>query len=243
MTSSAMKEEEAIAAVYKSLCSKADLILDIGANYGYHTKLMAEVTCEGSVICLEAHPQHAARLKKLYVNSPIVQVINKALVPETIAHQNAITFRISDEYHGRGGVKGLHIWEKIDPSIEFVDVTVETVSLDSLLLSLPKAPSFIKMDIEGPEYSILDSTRLLGVGCRPECIAFENSVHGPSLGSINFENFCTKWTSRGYKFISVNGLLVENEQERRSAGQTLFLGRNDALPGLISALYAHGKAS
>lgn len=238
-----MKEEEAIAAVYKSLCDKSDLILDVGANYGYHAKRMAEVAHEGVVICVEAHPEHAARLKKIYANSSIVQVINKALVPETIADQATITFRISDEHHGRGGIEGLHIWNKIDPKMAFHDLTVETISLDSLLFSLPKPPSFIKMDIEGPEYSILDSTQLLGIDYRPACIAFENSIHGPSLGSINFEDFCAKWSSQGYKFISMVGYLIENEQERRSAGQTLFLCRKDVLPRLQACLFALNMAS
>lgn len=234
-----MKEEEAIAAAYKSLCDKSDLILDVGANYGYHAKQMAEVAHEGVVICVEAHPEHAARLKKIYANSSIVQVINKALVPETIADQATITFRISDEHHGRGGIEGLHIWNKIDPKMAFHDLTVETISLDSLLFSLPKPPSFIKMDIEGPEYSILDSTQLLGNEARPACIAFENSVHGPGLGSINFLELCDKWGRKAYKFVSMDGLLIETEQERRAAGQTLFLCRKDALMLLQVCLHAN----
>lgn len=238
-----MKEEEAIAEVYKSLCKKSDLILDVGAIYGYHTQQMVEVAHEGVVVCVEAHPEHAARLMKIYANSSSVQVINKAMVPETIADQSTITFRISDEHHGRGGVEGLHIWDKIDPKMVFYDHTVETISLDSLLSSLPKSPSFIKMDIEGPEYSILDSTQLLGIDYRPKCLAFENSVHGLNLGSINFENFCTKWTSKGYKLINMAGLLIENEQERRSAGQTLFLCRKDFLPRLQACLFALNMAS
>lgn len=236
MANNAMKEEETIAAVYKSLCGKGDLLLDVGANYGYHTKRMTEVARNGSVICIEAHPAHAANLKTIYATSSIVQVINKALVPEPLADQATIKFRISDEHHGRGGIKGLHIWDKIDPSILFQEVTVETISLDSLLASLSKEPSFIKMDIEGPEYSILDSTQILGTNVRPACIAFENSVHGPSLGSIEFSEFCNKWTLKGYKFISANGQLIESEHRRRSAGQTLFLCRTDVLQQVQSLM-------
>lgn len=241
MTSIAMKEEEAIAAVYKAICGKDDLIIDVGANYGYHTKQMAEVASTGSVICIEAHPAHVARLKKVYADSHIVQVINKALVPETIENQDSITFRISDEHHGRGGIAGLHIWEKIDPSMPFQDVEVETISLDTLLRSLGKEPSFIKMDIEGAEYSILNSSRLLGVEHCPLCIAFENSVHGPSLASLHFQDFYSKWTSKGYKIIKMDGLLVENEEERRSAGQTLLLCKKETMPRIQACLFNLAK--
>lgn len=229
MSSNAMKEEEAIASIYKRLCDKSDLILDVGANNGYHTKRMAEVVKDGTVISIEAHPTHAAKLNAIYANSSIVQVINKALIPETIANQATITFKISEDYHGRGGIEGLHIWERIDPSILFQEVIVETISLDSLLASIRKEPSFIKMDIEGPEYSILDSTKMLGIKVRPACIAFENSVHGPSLGSIDFHAFCNKWALKGYKLIDMDGELIESEIRRRSAGQTLFLCRTDII--------------
>ena len=243
MTSSAMKEEEAIASVYRSLCLKNDLLLDIGANYGYHTRHMAEVAYEGSVICLEAHPEHAARLTQAYAESSTVQVINKALVPETIANQRTIAFRISEEYHGRGGIEGLHIWKQIDPSMPFHEITVETISLDSLLSSLAKGPSFIKMDIEGPEYSILGSTRLLGSQVRPACIAFENSEHGPSLGSINFKDLCNTWAVKLYTFISMKGLVIDSEESRRSAGQTLFLCKEDIIPQLQASLHAFNSLS
>ena len=245
MTKSAMQEEEVITAVYKSLCQPGDLLLDIGCNYGYHAQRMLEVTGDGLVVGVEAHPDHVERLNKLFDGNSHFQLIAKAVVPETISDVSHVTFKVSQDFHGRGGIEKLHIWQKIDPSIAFQEISVEAISFDRLLTELPNNPSFVKMDIEGPEYSILASTKLLGVDISCPCIAFENSVHGPGLGGLDFSDIHEQWIRRGYRFIDTEGNLVESEAERKGAGQTLFLVQKHLLTKVQVLLYslAQGRAA
>jgi FkbM family methyltransferase len=238
MSSHVMLEEEVIAAVYEQLCRPGDLLLDIGCNFGYHARKMLEVTGDGLVVGVEAHPDHVDKLKKLFDGNSSFRLIAKAVVPETMSDISHVNFKVSQDFHGRGGIEKLHIWEKIDPSITFQEISVEAISFDRLLSELPSNPSFIKMDIEGPEYSILAATISLGVDIRCPCIAFENSVHGPGLGGLNFSNIHEQWALRGYKFLDAKGNLVENEAERKKAGQTLFLVQKDILVKVQVLLYS-----
>jgi FkbM family methyltransferase len=245
MAGNAMREEEIIAAVYKNLCRPGDLLLDIGCNYGYHAQRMLEVAVDGLVVGVEAHPNHVERLNKLFDENSNFQLIAKAVVPETMSDVSHVTFKISKDFHGRGGFEKLNIWEKVDPSITFQEISVEAISFDRLLSELPTNPSFIKMDIEGPEYSILAVTKLLGIDISCPCITFENSVHGPGLGGLDFSDIYEQWILRGYKFIDTEGNLVENEAERKRAGQTLFLVQKSILTRVQVLLYslAQGRAA
>lgn len=233
-----MREERVIAAIYNELCLPGDLLLDIGCNHGFHARQMLEVAANGLVVGVEANPDHVERLNQLFDGNPSFRLVAKAVVPETMSEVSHVTFKVSKHYHGRGGIKKLHIWEKIDPSIAFSEINVEAISFDRLLSGLPAIPSFIKMDIEGPEYSILATTKLLGVDISCPCIAFENSVHGPGLDGLDFSDIHKQWTLRGYRFVDAKGNLVENEAERRNAGQTLLLVQKNILTRVQVLLYS-----
>lgn len=219
-----LKEELLIEAFYSELCKPNSVVVDIGANTGFHTARLLKLCPEGRVHSIEANPKHIESLKRFY-SDPAFSLIGKAIVPSNYNLGNSARFKISERYHGRGGVAGMHIWETIDESIQFEEIRVPCLTFDHFLGSLMCTPLFIKMDIEGPEYSLIYYSRYLRhtPSERLPYIAMENSVHGLNIAGISFEDLSRSLASLGYILLAPQGHTISNENERRQAGQTTFL--------------------
>lgn len=219
-----LKEELLIEAFYTKLCLANSVVCDIGANTGFHTSRLLRLCPQGRVYAVEANPKHIEILSRFNSNSAFA-LINKAIAPSNSGIGCSVRFKISEQYHGRGGIAGMHIWEKIDKSIRFEEIMVPSILFDDFLESLTSTPLFIKMDIEGPEYSLVYSSRYLRQ-VPPEklpYIAMENSVHGLDIASISFDELSKTLSVLGYILLSPQGHEIVNERGRRQAGQTVFL--------------------
>lgn len=226
-----MEEELLIEAFYSKLCKPGSTVIDIGANTGFHTKRLLGLCPEGKVYAIEANPRHIDSLKRLASN-PGLHVIEKAVVPGNYPPGEVVRFKISAAYHGRGGVAGMHIWEAIDPSIEFEEISVESITFDRLLKECDQCPLFIKMDIEGPEYSLIYySSFLKGIAMEKlPYIALENSVHGLAIAGITFEQLSKSLNGLGYHLLDGKGSIIASESQRRQSGQTVFLAPYHSSP-------------
>jgi len=219
-----MEEELLIEAFYSKLCKPESTVIDIGANTGFHTKRFLELCPKGNVYAIEANPRHIDSLKKLASN-PGLHVIEQAVVPSNYTQGESARFKISAAYHGRGGIAGMHIWEAIDPSIVFEEISVKSITFDRLLEICDKCPLFIKMDIEGPEYALIYySSFLKDIAMdRLPYMALENSVHGLAIAGISFEQLCECLHGLGYSLLDRKGSAITSESQRRQSGQTVFL--------------------
>ncbi len=220
-----MEEELLIKEFYKKVCAEDSIAFDIGANTGFHTRHLLDICNSGMVFAVEANPNHVISLSKLLLDSKNLTLVAKAVVPGFLASKKTITFKVSDQFHGRGGIPGLHIWEKIDPSIQFDEVTVECLPFDNLIALASIPPTFIKMDIEGPEYSLIYKSGYLA-NCRKSelpYISFENSVHGLDIAGISFDDFNSSLDNIGLVLLDRQGKIIESEDQRRSSGQTAFI--------------------
>jgi FkbM family methyltransferase len=233
-------EEERIVSVYKSLASKASTFIDIGVNKGHHSSRMLDLCPEGHVFGVEANPVHVNALRQRFSLANNYTLIPNAVVPFGTDTEK-ITFKVSAVHHGRGGIKGLHIWEVIDPSIVFEEVEVKTVQFDSLIARAGSNLIFIKMDIEGPEYSILYQSRAIGRNGIKPSLAIENSVHGLSIAGISFEDFYAKINGIGYVLISTSGEIVTSEIKRRKSGQTIFLAPEESAIQICTAISKYNQ--
>lgn len=195
-----MLVEHLIAEFYKNYSGLTHLI-DAGANRGFHFDKMSHLPGVQKCLAIEANPEHLTRLESLTVKDKS-QVVAKALVGNNI-NDNQVTFKISKEYHGRGGVKGAHIWEIIQSDLKFLEVTVPTVKLDVLIKeNFPNKLDFMKMDLEGSELGILlHSEEIYEKSCT---IVMENSVHGPILNEISREDWISFIESKGYFIVDFN---------------------------------------
>jgi len=185
------------------LVNEGDLCLDVGANFGLMTGVMAIATGkEGRVIAFEAHPQIALSLKEhiqLWRTCPrlgAVQVYDNA-VSET---SGTAELEIPSEFHCNRGTARISLATK--PKEETGDlVKVKTIRLDDCLDDPEAKVGLLKIDIEGHEKAALSGAAgLLKRGAIRDII-YEGETGYPSSVSKYLEQF-------GYKIYLIRkGLL------------------------------------
>jgi methyltransferase, FkbM family len=136
----------------KQEVKRGDVVLDLGANIGYHTLLFARlVGSEGKVYAFEPDPTNFALLKRNvrangYTN---VELVQKAVSDKNgkiklyLCEENRGDHRIYDSHDGRESVE------------------VESVRLDDYFQGYEREINFIKMDIQGAEMMALRGMRSL----------------------------------------------------------------------------------
>ena len=121
---------------------EGDLVLDIGANIGYYSLLLAKlVGGNGKVYSFEPEPSNFALLKK---NIEVNGYKNIIPIQKAVSESNRkIKFYLEKENFG---AHKIHNSNKKMNSIE-----VDSVKLDSFFKNKKQKINFIKMDIEGAE--------------------------------------------------------------------------------------------
>jgi len=186
------------------LVDEGELCLDIGANFGLMTGVMAIATGEGGkVIAFEPHPEIAVSLLehiKQWQNADTligtVQAIESA-VSETNGHAE---LEIPREFNGNRGTA--RISHPTGSKEEVTDlIKVETIRLDEFLSDLQSSIGVLKIDIEGHEKAALSGAAgLLKRGAIRDII-YEGETGYPSEVSKYLEEF-------GYKIYLIRkGLL------------------------------------
>jgi FkbM family methyltransferase len=149
--------------VLKYLDNDRDVI-DIGANLGFYTVLFAQKLNKTKVLAIEPELNS---LQRLYKNIQLNNVTDK-----TIVFAGAVS-----DYNGRGEIKTLNGREEYStmghwkhPSIknEKFDVyETEVTTVDNLVSKYSLEPGFIKIDVEGLEYSVLRGAKTTLENNRP----------------------------------------------------------------------------
>lgn len=125
--------------------------LDIGANFGFYTLLLAQaVGPAGAVHAFEANPHIARKLRK--------SVSVNGLSPWTHVHALALsnragetTFSFDPAFSGGGAIGA-------NAGADYETITVPTAPLDAILPP-DLLPDMIKMDVEGAEALVLEGGR------------------------------------------------------------------------------------
>ena len=121
---------------------QGETVLDIGANVGYYTLLLAAcVGSEGRVIAFEPEPDNLALLE---ANVRLNRLSNVTVVPKAVSSAgSSLPLYLSEDQ------KGTHsFWHAYGARRS---VVVDAVSLDDYFRDYVGSVDFIKMDIEGAE--------------------------------------------------------------------------------------------
>jgi FkbM family methyltransferase len=132
------------------LLAPGDLALDVGANIGYFTSLMASRVGNGSVIAFEPHPTLHGRLVEnvaRWETAHRVTVDRRAVSDAVgVAHLN-----VADDFTSNMGTSSLG-----EPSA--ASIAVETITLDAVLEG--RRAGLLKLDVEGNELAALTGATL-----------------------------------------------------------------------------------
>jgi len=138
--------EEFETELFKKEIKESDIILDIGANIGYFTLIFAQIVGNhGKVFAFEPDPTNFALLKKnVEINGyENIVLINKAVSNKSgklklfLSDDNRGDHRIYDSYDGRNFVE------------------IESIKLDDFFNDYNGKIDFVKMDVQGAEFLVV----------------------------------------------------------------------------------------
>lgn len=131
-------------AIIKKFVNEDDIVIDVGANVGALTLLMAKVAYRGRVIAIEPGPPIFSRLKdNIKLNSEIDRVVEIYQLGIS-DYTGALFWNEDPNVAGNAGLLGSN---GHSVKVETLDSIVETCALGKL--------DFIKIDVEGMEYEVI----------------------------------------------------------------------------------------
>ncbi len=160
-------EPELTALCLEHIKSDRDVI-DAGANIGFHSVLFARQLKGARVLAVEPTTSAVGRLhRNLELNEVADRVIvHKGALAEQSGSLTMKTMAGREEYSTLG--------EWVHPSIaqlEYVTEQVEVSTLDALVSQYQLNPGFLKVDVEGAEYRLLQGAEQVLREHRPVIIA------------------------------------------------------------------------
>lgn len=125
-----------------------DVVLDIGANYGFFTIYSLNKGAR-KVYSVEPFPDAYNHLKGLSQNFNQIFPINKAVSTEV----GTTSFMVHSE---TSAVNCLRTHGNIN-DINYQEIEVETIDINTLIQNLPEKINFMKVDCEGAEYELFQT--------------------------------------------------------------------------------------
>jgi len=156
------------------LTDPEDFAVDIGANIGYMTSILAaRMSKKGRIVAFEPHPELFARLEENVRGwncQNQIDLVNTAL-SET---EGIRSLSMPDEFNGNEGIASLTRKILSGRSIDVLSSTLDNV------FSHPPYPTLIKIDIEGAEAELVRGGRKLLHSHQVRDIIFEDHERQPS---------------------------------------------------------------
>ena len=142
--------------IFQKYVKKGDNVLDIGANIGYFTLMLAKLVGPTvKVFAFEPDPRNISLLKKNIETNGYQNVV---VVPKAVSNVNEkCTLFTSQSTFGQN-----RIYEpKKTKNQEYVPIESETIFLDNFFMNNEKIEniSFVKIDVEGAEKYVLEGMK------------------------------------------------------------------------------------
>jgi FkbM family methyltransferase len=185
------QSEAQVQDVMRDLLRPGDCVVDVGANFGYHTLFCAScVGPSGHVYALEPVPSNYRLLKRhIALNNFDRQI---TLIPKAASDLPGGTLELHGVQNGVSLVAGMH-----KDDADGITLSVPVTTLDECLAHRSKPVNLIKIDVEGAEYLVLRGAVKLLAQDRPLLIIEVHSFALPSFG-ISVEAFRKELETLGY---------------------------------------------
>lgn len=203
--------------LYKMIRSDA-ICIDIGANVGYFTLLMAQLASSGSVHAFEPIPLNATLLKASSQLNGFTNIcINQWAVGDTVGE---VPFSLSSD-SAYSSIKDTGRKPLIDTLNVFVTTIDEYLSLKGI-----DRVDIIKADVEGAEGLVISgaSELLSDENRRPSIVVLELYDQNLYVFGESVELIVTKMLNFGYKPFVINneGNLLKYNEEFKSSYHNVF---------------------
>lgn len=196
--------EPATTFVFRKVVGPGNVVIDVGAHWGYYTVLAATL-CRptGEVFAFEPHPRNYALLNK---NIAANNLTNVVATRKAASDQNSTAkLLLSSSSMGHSLVHEPE-WRPTSSAVR-QPITVETITLDQFFRSSCICPRLLKMDIEGAEpLALRGMDHLLSQNPQMTIIA-ELNPHYLDADAAN--NLLRKLTSYGFKFMAIDDIADE----------------------------------
>ena len=195
--------EDIIEATYTFLLKKGDVVIDCGANVGRHTTPLSRcVGFDGRVLAFEPTP---ILVQKLVIDSPKnVWIFEAAIGSE---NKNEVEFFVASEALQMSSIKVPNLsFLPANDRNKIIPIKTQMFTLDAVYDAHNlKNLRFIKMDIEGAEFSALRAATRLMIEARP-MIIFECGF-GDTAQRFTFSkmDFFSHFWHHGYKLFDLFG--------------------------------------
>ncbi|MDJ0736976.1 MAG: FkbM family methyltransferase [Nostocaceae cyanobacterium] len=176
------------------LAEPGEVAVDVGANIGYMTAVLAARINSipgGCVWGFEAHPEIFAELKH-NVEQWQKQVTNTKLIIQNIAiseEQTKVTLKIPEDFQTNRGIAAVASSDKAinEPNSSYLkNIIIEAYPLDELF-PYPQKIGVLKLDVEGHELHVLKGAKKLLKQQRIRDCVFEEHGDYPTPVSSYFE--------------------------------------------------------
>jgi FkbM family methyltransferase len=163
-------------AVVWSLLREGDFAVDVGANYGWFSLLMASrVGAKGTVLAIEPVPPMLAELKANLALNPEARVEVRPVAVG--AEPGSVKLNVFEGLvHGHASVSTLG-------REDFISFEAPLETLDELLRDDPRSPTLIKLDVEGAERDVIaGAVELIGGQSPPMWLIEVNTQTSAAFG-------------------------------------------------------------
>ncbi len=201
--------EIVIRSIYTGSLPIDAVVLDGGANVGYHTVRLAQHLTRGRVIAVEANRDTLEVLERAVKPHPNVKVVYGALQEDP--YKTDIEFNCSSSHPGRSGVGRL--WDLLaQGQVQYAPPTkVPATTIDRLVQQSDlKRLDFIKLDLEGGEFPALRGAESALRELRP-LVVTEHGHLAPALNGFVIAEYLEWVRSMDYVPISPSGALVDSK--------------------------------
>jgi len=139
--------------VFRNSIKKGDIVVDVGASIGYFTLIAAKIVGDtGKVFAFEPDSNNFKILKK---NVEINKYYNVILEQKAVSDVNGKINLFSSD--------GIGFHSTINPHITTPSIPIESIKLDQYFrnLNLIDKINFIKIDVEGAEFRVLNGMNMI----------------------------------------------------------------------------------
>ncbi len=252
--------EAATSHVFREVIKPGDVVIDVGAHWGYFTLLAASLcTHSGVVYAFEPHPRNFAMLTK---NVAANQLSNVVAVQKAVSDRAGETLLFEARGAGGHSLNPLPAQWRVNEGTVPQSTLVTSTSLDDFFRGRPIQPKLTKMDIEGSEPRAVEGMldlivqnpqMVLIAEVNPLYLDREASIgFVEKLASLGFEMVVINEERRQLEFASTAELLNRFRKDRaleeinllctRSAEvMQLLLGTEQRRPGQIQIVSVRDK--